>query len=375
MLVLFGKYGGLLRYTAQLAAALQNHVDVVVIAPFGVQKQHFKEGTRVIELNLGFQMEDIVRSLFSSKGSLEFLRVIRREKPDIVHCIDPEILTGLLLPFTSGCCRVQTVHDTHPHIGSRRIGQWVALRLSLASADCVIVHGRKSRMELGTRKVCSIIPMGALSFPLDASSENVPEEPTTLLFFGRIEEYKGLDYLIEAVNEIHEVVPEIKLIIAGGGDFQRYRKLIRIPEAFEIQNRFIDDSEIPLLFRRAAIVVLPYVEGTQSGIVPIAYAFRKPVIVTDVGDIPEVVETGVTGIVVKPADREALTTAIMKLLENPDLRRSMGENAFRVVTTDLSWEKVAERTIQVYREVVGKACRRRRKDDTIGAEEEEIRDT
>ncbi len=94
--------------------------------------------------------------------------------------------------------------------------------------------------------------------------------------------------------------PSTRLVVAGDGSLAPYGDLLA-DERIEVVNRFIDDAEVPALFARCRLVVLPYIEGTQTGVIPIAYAFRKPVVVTDVGAIPEVVEEGRTGLHRPPA--------------------------------------------------------------------------
>ena len=122
-------------------------------------------------------------------------------------------------------------------------------------------------------------------------------------------------------------------------------------ESFEIINEFIPDEEIAQLFQRAKLVVLPYIEASQSGIIAIAYAFKKPVIVSSVGSIPEVVDHGKTGLLVPPGDAKALAEAIIELLKDDRLREEMGNNAFAKMEQELSWDKIAEKTLQVYKQV------------------------
>ena len=112
------------------------------------------------------------------------------------------------------------------------------------------------------------------------------------------------------------------------------------------------------------MVVLPYIEASQSGIIPIAYAFKKPVVVTNVGSIPEVVDDGITGFIVPPKDPDALASAITKLLRDDKLRKEMGESAYRKMEEELSWDKIADKTIEVYREMVNQHKSKRRKNDS-----------
>jgi glycosyltransferase involved in cell wall biosynthesis len=98
---------------------------------------------------------------------------------------------------------------------------------------------------------------------------------------------------------------------------------------------------------------LPYIEASQSGVIPTAYGFKKPVVVTSAGSIPEIVDDGITGFIVPPKDVNALAEAIIKLLKDRELRRKMGENAYKKLKKDLSWDNIAEKTIQVYKETIG----------------------
>ena len=96
------------------------------------------------------------------------------------------------------------------------------------------------------------------------------------------------------------------------------------------------------------MVVLPYIEGSQTGIIPIAYSFKKPVVVTDVGSISEVVVDGETGYVVNPRNSEELAEAIITILKNKNEREKMGNTAYLKMKNELSWDKIAEKTIELY---------------------------
>src|SRR5258707_5206877 len=118
----------------------------------------------------------------------------------------------------------------------------------------------------------------------ECSSPVVQEDERLLLFFGRIWEYKGLEYLIRAEPLISARVPDVEIVIAGRGeDFEKYRHMMVDPDRFVIDNETIPDDRVARYFGESSVVVLPYIDASQSGVVPIAYSFSKPVIATTVG--------------------------------------------------------------------------------------------
>ena len=104
----------------------------------------------------------------------------------------------------------------------------------------------------------------------------------------------------------------------------RYFDMMTDPDKFIVHNRWISDEERAAAFQQTRVVVLPYVEATQSGVVPIAYANSKPVVATRTGGLPDVVDDGKTGILVEPRDEVALANAVIKLLKDTKLCDSMG---------------------------------------------------
>jgi len=159
-----------------------------------------------------------------------------------------------------------------------------------------------------------------------------------------------LEYLIRAEPLITAQVPDARIIIAGRGeDFSRYRQMMVHPEHFVVHNEYISDDKRAKLFRRASIVVLPYTGASQSAVIPIAYAFAKPVVATAVGGLPEMVDHGRTGYLVPPCDERALADAIVRLLRDKGLRRQLGAHGKRKIETQSSPDVVAQQTLAVYR--------------------------
>ncbi|MGD9936947.1 MAG: glycosyltransferase family 4 protein [Methanoregulaceae archaeon] len=349
--------GGLVQYISQLAGALASRIDLVVFAPFDLDPSRFpfSSDVRVRRLHVGNVVRTFIANTLLFWRPFQFLGAIKSEAPDLLHFNGISPWYGLLLPLLSRRYPiVVTVHDVMPHTGSRAWDQELARSLFLRYADAVIVHGEWARRQLAAPVPTYVIPHGDYSFFTGLSDGARVEQEDAILFFGRIEEYKGLRYLLEAMPLVWQASPRTRLIIAGAGDLDPDADLLG-DERIELVNRFIEDDEVPVLFQRAKAVVLPYIEGTQTGVIPIAYAFYRPVVVTDVGSIPEVVEEGRTGHIVPSRDPTALANAILKLLQNEPLRTIMGTAAHEKMTRELSWGPISERTITAYREVLERA--------------------
>jgi starch synthase len=257
---------------------------------------------------------------------------------------------------------VSTIHEPRPilHTALRssllNIIQETNCRLIMKSSDKIIVHGQNHMQYLLAKSIpdhkIRVIPHGAFSSFTLLRNNEVQTQPENILFFGRITPYKGIEYLIEAGKLIKQQFPEITITIAGEGDFNKYRGLIKGDSHFTVCNRFIPDNEVALLFQKAAIVILPYIDGSQSGIISIAGSFKKPVVATNVGNFSEMVKNGKTGFVVAPKDAMGLAKAIVKLLKNDKLRQEMGENAYNATQERFSWDSIAQKTVCVYEEAI-----------------------
>jgi glycosyltransferase involved in cell wall biosynthesis len=168
--------------------------------------------------------------------------------------------------------------------------------------------------------------------------ELVPDKKT-LLFFGLIRDYKGLDLLIDAMSLLDE---SYQLIIAGEcyGDFEKYRQAIENSPActrIKVLNRYIADDEVPRLFSAADLLVTPYRSATQSGVIPVAYHFDLPVLVTDVGGLKENIERAGTGLVCLPTV-ESLSENIRKFFQSS---REIFIDNIQKEKKILSWEAFA----------------------------------
>jgi glycosyltransferase involved in cell wall biosynthesis len=284
------------------------------------------------------------------------LEHLRRFKPDVVHVQGGfDHWFAYAAPFLGMYTLVSTFHDVKMHVGSEspraEFHRWWARRLSKE----IIVHGERLREQMlsdyrmpGDRVHVVLHGAGDVEPFTRHMREDLQEDGNLVLFFGWIVEYKGLEYLLKAQPLIAKEVPGAKIVIAGKGDLKKYENLMTDRDAYVIHNEFISYEKGAELFQRSSVLVMPYIDGSESGITALGYGFKKPVVVTDVGSIPEAVENGKTGFVVPPRDPEALAEAIVRLLKDEKLRREMGQNGYRKLNEDYSWEKIAEKTIRVY---------------------------
>lgn len=155
-----------------------------------------------------------------------------------------------------------------------------------------------------------------------------PEEPV-LLFFGFVRRYKGLRHLIKALASVRQKLPA-KLLVVGEfwEDERPYRDLVRqlgLEEAVTFYSGYVPNEEMPVYFSACDVVMLPYLEATQSGIAQLAIGFERPMIATSVGGMAETIEHNQTGLLVPPADSEALSEAVLRYFEE-NLAEPFAEN-------------------------------------------------
>jgi glycosyltransferase involved in cell wall biosynthesis len=344
-------------YSIQLANGLARECDVLLM----LSRIEAAGQQALITPSIHFQPFDKprLRQAFRQiRTSMELVRRIRRFRPDVLHVQHGHLWFNLALPLLRSIPLVITVHDPHHHVGDRaslRTPNWIIKSGSLR-ANRLIVHGETLKRQLAeslgsTGHNIHVVPHIAIGAP-DAPA--LPDDGSnTILFFGRIWDYKGLKHLIEAEPLIRRDVPDARIVIAGeGADFAPYRQLMERPDRFEVHNRFITTGHRDELFRRASVVALPYIEATQSGVIPVAYSFAKPVVATRVGALAEAVDDGVTGLLVPPADSQSLATALIELLQNPKRRRAMGAAGREKLDTEWSPDIVAQRTMEIYRRAI-----------------------
>lgn len=350
-------------YAARLALALaENHEVLLALREDNAGRELSDSLVRRLEDAPGLRLIKVkARPLKDLRMFAEAYRLyaqVRAFQPDVVHCQE-FFADYCALPVLALWCRypgVLTVHDHVTHSGAdsglgsraRRYRGWLR-----GKADRWIVHGEIIRAELqendSTLGDCvDAIPHGVLG--ADCPPFSISDaEPTTLLFFGRIEEYKGLGDLLTACETLVARGIALHLLIAGrGSDLNTHRSRISDVPWVELQEDYISTEDVPSLFRRAAIVVLPYTDATQSGVAALAFAFGRPVLATNTGALPEVVIPGRTGMLVPPGAPAQLAEALAQLLADRHQLERLATGAAEFARTELNWTVIAQRTTTTY---------------------------
>ena len=265
---------------------------------------------------------------------------IRQFDPDVVHVLsEGQIWLNLLPILIAPIPMVVTMHDVLPHPGDRDTARVprAAVNAFVKQAKAVIVHGESLRRQaisvLGLPSEDVFIgthPITDRYFRLAAAEGfRKPNDGLfRILFFGRIYAYKGLAHLIEAEPLIGEDVIPRRVTIAGrGDDMASYIEAMADPSRFDMRPRRIPDLEAARLFAEADVLVLPYVEASQSGVLLIAAAFALPVVASNVGEIGALVAKTQMGLLVPPGDAKELADAITRLARSPQVQATVAANA------------------------------------------------
>jgi glycosyltransferase involved in cell wall biosynthesis len=343
-------------YCVRLASALAREADVLLMLPEKEVQMYLSLVDSAVTLRpfVSPRLRQPLRQMEMCSG---LCRQIRDFYPDVIHLQHGHPWFNLMLPFLPRCAFVITIHDRRPHPGDKPAAKTpqCILEFGYHRADEIIVHAhqvkdlilRNSHISRERLHVIPHIKIGERETVRKHTPDN--HHGRIVLFFGRIWQYKGLEYLIRAEPLITSRVPDAKIVIAGQGeDFSRYRRMMVHPERFIVYNDYISDDHRAELFQQASVVTLPYIEASQSGVIPIAYTFAKPVVATTVGGLPEMVENGRTGLCVPARDEKALADAIVRLLTDRPLADELGANGNRKVNSECSPNMVARSTLLVY---------------------------
>jgi glycosyltransferase involved in cell wall biosynthesis len=330
--------GGISHYSTLLVRELRKKYTVIFITLsrqypalfFPGKTQHDSSTARFAEEN---------HAILDSVNPLTWIKtlfLLKKEKVDllIVQWWNPFFSPAFgtianLLPFVSKTRVCFLCHNVLPHESSvfdRMLAKYAFLR-----ATRFIVHSNSDRDALLSLRPGSFVrtnchpTYGIFGDLIRYDKEHakakleIPPHKHVILFFGMVRPYKGLKYLLYAMQDVARHLNCVLMIV---GEFYEpkgeYDSLIRklgLGSHVVVVDQYVKNEEVPLYFAAADVVVLPYVQASQSGIVQIAFGLNRPVIATKVGGLPEAIEDGKTGFVVDPKSPDQLAAAILKFYE------------------------------------------------------------
>ena len=305
-------------------------------------------------------LEAPARRFLKAAEHLDDMRRLRRElRADVVHYqwLTMPALDAYLLPAVRP--RLLTAHYILPPDPSRR--QVDTARRLFTRMDTVIAHSEhgaaRLREEVGLDPArVRVIPHGAFDYltrlpeekPLPAELEGA--EGPVILFFGLLRPYKGIDLLLDAFAQVEGA--ELWIVGNPRMDVGPLRSAARAASGrVRFVTRFIDDAEIPAIFRRADLVALPYRDAEHSGVLYTGLAFGKPMVLSAVGGFPEVAATG-AACLVPAGDASALASALSELTADTAARERLATAARKAAAGPYSWDAVADQTLALYDELV-----------------------
>ena len=363
--------GGIATFNERLARALINDGNDVVIYTFSLQypgflfpgKSQYSDQPAPDDLSIKIKVNSVNPFNWISVG-----RELRKLSPDLliirfwIPLMAPALGTIARIVRKNFHTKVIALADNIiPH--ERRIGDLILTKYFVRSIDGFVTLSHKVLDDL--KKLRPSAPVLYTPHPLydnfgqavsrEEALKNLGLDPgyRYLLFFGFIREYKGLDWLLTAFADPRIRKFRVKLLVAGEyyTASQKYEEIIRakhLEDHVVLHTRFIGDNLVPSYFGAADLIVQPYKSATQSGVAQIAYHFEKPLLVTDVGGLGEIVPNGKVGYTVSP-EPGAIAEAILDFLEN-DRAPEFIQN-IKIEKARFSWKKMVETIEQLDAEI------------------------
>ena len=338
-------------YSMRLARALSQRHEVLLFVERHNRAQECGDrfdgwregGLRVVEFD-SFGRSARIRSCLTILGHL------LRFRPTFINVQEEEgiftsVVTAILRRFAP---IVLTAHDPTPHTGADAdyaAANVAHQRATRARASAFHVHGDHCRAALtgavgDTRPILST--QHAVVLEPEPAERRSPA-PGRLLMFGRMEAYKGLEILLDAADRLRGRGVAFTLVLAGrGSEIDRLRgRWVGRPDV-EVMDHFLTVDQAIEQFQRASLVVLPYLNATQSGVVAAAFANGRPVVAARVGGLADSVRDGDNGLLVAPGDPGGVADAIESVLGDAGLLSRLNEGAARAAATDFAWSRVAD---------------------------------
>ncbi len=355
--------GGVNEHVRQLAHYFrQDGHSVKLIAPASRQRSNDPDFIPLGRVTPVAVNGSVARVSLSLTLAPKIRRILQREHFDIAHVHEPLSPT---LPTTFLSCSDSVNVGTFHAAGTRSLGYtfvqtWLEKVAPKLNGRIAVSAAAREFANRYFPAEYTIIPNGVdaatYSTPtaLDASYREIMADTPTVLFVGRFnEERKGFQYLLEAMALVQQTRPDVRLVVAGGGDPTPFKALMRGLQVRNVQFLgYVSKEQLAALYQTATVFCAPSTGGESFGIVLLeAMAAGCPVVAADNPGYRDVLTHRREGLLVPARSSHALAVALLQLIEDEPVRMAMTE-AGRIKSHDYAWERVAVRVLRYYNSVL-----------------------
>ena len=363
---------GVVDYCAELVRALSGDYQVTALGFAAMYPSIFYPGESSSVDPTREKMDEphlAVRHILTYYNPLSWIRAALFTPADVFHAqwwslpLWPVTLTMTLLMRCRGKRVVITVHNALAH---DRSSLYVpASRMLCSLAHKLVVHSRQNREQvakhyrIASSRICEVahgsFESKARRLPAATSRKElgIAEDARVVLLYGALRGYKGIDVLLRAFSEVARAIDRARLLIAGKKwvDWQPYGDIVKnagLGRQVVLWLQYVPEDRVPVFFSAADIVVLPYTSfDAQSGVAATAVPFRKPMIVTRAGGLPEWVDDDEEWIV-PPGDAAALARRLIYFFENQVAQEAEFSRIAERVLPRFSWRHIARSYASIY---------------------------
>ena len=285
---------------------------------------------------------------------LKVIKVYIKAKPSACYFVSAHPLNPIILNIFKIIAKwpnhkvklFSHIHDVKPHAKTKNYAlidlfqSW-----QVRSSDRIVVYGDTLKQMLISRFNVNpqhiLVTLHGVNRIHDSKySLKSNDRLKYVTLSGRLDKYKGINIFLEAARYFQEHQYDVQFVLAGRGDLTEYKDFINNLKNIIVINKFISNDEVDELMAESFVVMLPYIDASQSGVTPISYYNGCPVIVSNVGGLSEVVVEGKTGYVFENGNCQQAIEYTKKIVDDNRLRTEMGINCFEFYQSQLKWDVI-----------------------------------
>ncbi|MGV0969253.1 glycosyltransferase family 4 protein [Empedobacter sp. ULE_I136] len=294
--------------------------------------------------------KEFVKKITNPFTFVKIVKDIKKFQPDWIYMPMGSLLNFGILPLLKCYKKVYTLHDPILHKGEQSFFIEKLRQIEINSSDKIILLNNYfidyviANYKINKSDIFVIPHAGFFS---KNQPQKIESFHNKILFLGRIEQYKGIDLLLDSFEEIIKEKANIQLTIAGKGDLKPYvEKINSFGEKIIVENNWLTDDDIENLLMNHDFVILPYTDASQSGVIPLAFGNGKIAIATNVGALSEQVPTGI-GFCIEPDPSEISKKVIQIYNLSVDELANMNSKAYKYACNNLTWKSSIEKLLQI----------------------------